>query len=107
MDFVGEKMKKFKIIQISGVSTWKWQDCIERCAICRNHFREPSIEYQSNKTLHQRHISTEYDDTHLIGLGNCGHSFHIDCIERWLHEHQKCPLCARIWIYNKISEIEE
>jgi hypothetical protein len=26
-------------------------------------------------------------------LPNCGHGFHLDCIDMWLHSHSTCPLC--------------
>jgi hypothetical protein len=26
-------------------------------------------------------------------LPKCGHSFHLDCIDMWLHSHSTCPLC--------------
>lgn len=29
-------------------------------------------------------------------ISNCGHCFHIRCLERWLEEHEKCPHCRTI-----------
>ena len=26
-------------------------------------------------------------------LPKCGHNFHLDCIDMWLHSHSTCPLC--------------
>lgn len=42
------------------------------CAVCLNEFRE---------------------DEKLRGLPNCGHAFHIDCIDVWLQSNSNCPLC--------------
>ncbi|KAK4791626.1 hypothetical protein SAY86_032039 [Trapa natans] len=26
-------------------------------------------------------------------LPKCGHSFHVDCIDKWFESHDTCPLC--------------
>ncbi|KQJ94243.1 RING-H2 finger protein ATL80 [Brachypodium distachyon] len=26
-------------------------------------------------------------------LSNCGHVFHVKCIDMWLHSHRTCPMC--------------
>ncbi|XP_022854873.1 RING-H2 finger protein ATL16-like [Olea europaea var. sylvestris] len=42
------------------------------CAVCLNEFQE---------------------DEKLRGIPNCGHVFHIDCIDVWLQNNANCPLC--------------
>ena len=26
-------------------------------------------------------------------IRHCGHTFHINCIDRWLEDQKKCPIC--------------
>ena len=29
----------------------------------------------------------------IRNINKCNHNFHIDCIDRWLSENKKCPIC--------------
>ncbi|GMI90238.1 hypothetical protein HRI_002693100 [Hibiscus trionum] len=46
---------------------------IDRCVICQ-------IEYE--------------DDEGLVALPNCEHSYHSDCISKWLQMKKNCPICS-------------
>jgi len=35
----------------------------------------------------------EYKNEEEIGILQCRHEYHVDCIRRWLHEKNVCPLC--------------
>ncbi|XP_027911437.1 probable E3 ubiquitin-protein ligase ZFP1 [Vigna unguiculata] len=35
----------------------------------------------------------EYKNKEEIGILQCGHEYHTDCIRRWLDEKNVCPIC--------------
>jgi anaphase-promoting complex subunit 11 len=42
------------------------------------------------------------DDSPVV-WGICSHSFHLQCINRWLstQAEQKCPFCRRAWEFKQ------
>ena len=89
---------RFEIKKWNAVTMWSWDICADTCAICRNSLNEPSIEYQANP-------SPANENGLTIAFGNCGHVFHLDCIQRWQKTRSVCPLCNREWDYTKIEKI--
>ena len=55
------------------------------CTICRQSLNDDSI------------YSKEQNKCSTITTGNCGHSFHTECIEPWLKQYNKCPICAEVF----------
>lgn len=39
-------------------------------------------------------------------LPKCGHSFHAECIDMWLHSHTNCPICRAPVVPEKSPSIE-
>ncbi|KAL8097920.1 uncharacterized protein LOC141684699 [Apium graveolens] len=35
----------------------------------------------------------EYEKDDLIGGLQCRHEYHVECIKRWLQQHNSCPIC--------------
>ena len=55
------------------ISVYKDLDTIyEKCSICREDFNELDICRKIN---------------------DCGHLFHVNCIDTWLETNVKCPIC--------------
>lgn len=38
-------------------------------------------------------LQGEYEKQESIGVLNCGHEYHIDCIKKWLLVKNICPIC--------------
>ncbi|GAA0140710.1 ubiquitin-protein ligase [Lithospermum erythrorhizon] len=53
-------------------------DLVEPCCICRE----------------------EYNDGEDLGILECGHNFHSDCIKQWLMQKNLCPVCKTTGLNN-------
>lgn len=57
----------------------------------------PTFEYkpsEANSKLECVVCLEEFEDGEKgRTLPKCGHNFHLDCIDMWLHSHSTCPLC--------------
>ena len=97
----GSKKKegRFQIKKWNAVAMWSWAICTDTCAICRNNLYEASIDYQANPNGDPEHPGLS------IAWGQCGHVFHLDCIQRWLKTRSACPLCQKEWDFTKIEKI--
>jgi len=73
---------------------------IDLCIICQvsNWSSLHSMYYLSpinwNTHVMWFHVSQdEYKNKEEIGILQCGHEYHADCVRRWLQEKNVCPLC--------------
>ncbi|KAH0576383.1 RING-H2 zinc finger domain-containing protein [Spironucleus salmonicida] len=56
------------------------------CSICKQPADFPCPVCEDLQTSKCKQIS-----------GQCGHLFHVHCIDNWIAEHQTCPLCSESW----------
>ena len=83
--------------QTLGMMGTNHQRSTDTCTICRNSLNEQSVEYQANPR----------DDNDLsIAYGNCGHVFHLDCIQRWRRTMNVCHVCNQEWDFSRIVRVQ-
>ena len=76
----------FIIKQIKMVSLFEYNlSSNKECTICRNNLNTQSIYNQDKGT-----------ESHVY-KGACGHSFHQECISKWIIKNKICPICSDTW----------
>ena len=60
----------------------------QECTICRCNLNSNSI-YADAKGVDSS-----------INTGNCGHTFHSECINSWIKTNNVCPICFTKWNKN-------
>ncbi|GAB2291656.1 hypothetical protein Dimus_025912 [Dionaea muscipula] len=76
----------------------------------------PTATYASGGKISECAIClTEFSDGNLLRLlPQCGHVFHVDCIDKWLGCHSSCPSCRELVVLvtprprcNRCGELQE
>lgn len=47
---------------------------------------------------------TNYDDEEQIGVLDCGHEYHVECVKKWLVVKNTCPVCKSTALAGKGKE---
>ena len=118
-----ENDDKFTIKKWEALCTWKLGGVHNRiCGICRNGLDQPSQEYKVNKffflaivvdrnrKLNQQQMNPSDATKNGLQLcfGACSHTFHLDCVQRWLKSRSICPMCNTEWNavkYEKVMDV--
>jgi|SaaInlStandDraft_5_1057022.scaffolds.fasta_scaffold20131_2 hypothetical protein len=84
---------RFEIKSINILTSWRHNLPLNNdCTICRNSLNEDSNEYQMKGI------------TSYVIVGQCGHSYHRECLNGWIKDNPRCPICGDKWIYKDINE---
>ncbi|EDV21928.1 RING-box protein 2 [Trichoplax sp. H2] len=83
----------FTIKKWNAVALWSWDVTCDTCAICKLLLVDACMKCQNE-------IKTE---DCVVVWGECNHSFHRCCIASWLNKSNRCPLCQREWIVQRIG----
>ena len=84
---------RFEIKSINVLTSWRHNLPLNSdCTICRNSLNEDSIEY------------TMKGITSYVIVGQCGHSYHRECLNGWIKDNPRCPICGDKWAYKDINE---
>ena len=84
-------MSRFIIESINIISNWGYNlKTNTDCTICRCSLDTASL-YNQDKGIDSKIIT-----------GICGHTFHEECINPWIHKNTNCPICSLKWVTSKI-----
>uniref|UniRef100_A0A1I8GD12 RING-box protein 2 n=2 Tax=Macrostomum lignano TaxID=282301 RepID=A0A1I8GD12_9PLAT len=85
--------KPFVLKKWNLVAMWSWDVQCDTCAICRIQVMDACSRCQSENN----------SDSCVVVWGNCSHSFHNCCMSLWVKKNNRCPLCQKEWIVDKIG----
>ena len=88
---------RVRIKRWHGIAHWTWNcgDGDEVCGICQCAYEgvPPDVKYPGDECP--------------VVWGTCGHSFHIQCIEKWLPTRGTCPMCRSEWEIGAEKSVHE
>ncbi|CAL2028965.1 unnamed protein product [Caenorhabditis brenneri] len=78
--------RPFVLKKWNALAIWAWDVECDTCAICRVHLMEECLRCQSEPSM----------DCAVV-WGECNHSFHHCCMNQWVRQNNRCPLCQKEW----------
>jgi FMN phosphatase YigB (HAD superfamily) len=69
------------------------------------YYEVKKFELKDNKKLHCIICLENYKYNDLIALMKCDHTYHYNCIKKWLNHNPNCPICRKDVIEEVILNI--
>jgi len=90
-------IKNVLVTSVDLMGFWKWNIQNINCSICKCSLNDPGIG------IHEAafHENQDYSRYTTIYESVCSHSFHQDCIQKWLPIRNVCPLCNKPWMLER------
>ncbi|XP_046854146.1 RING-box protein 2-like [Xenia sp. Carnegie-2017] len=93
MDEKPKTEKLFSLKKWNAVAMWSWDVECDTCAICRVQVMDACLRCQANCK----------QDECVVVWGECNHSFHNCCMSLWVVQNNRCPLCQKEWVVQRIG----
>ncbi|XP_073277077.1 RING-H2 finger protein ATL70-like [Primulina huaijiensis] len=69
-------------------------------------FSEAKINHKDSTAACCSICLTDYENSDVLRvLPDCGHLFHLKCVDQWLHSHPTCPVCRTSPIPTPLAEV--
>lgn len=85
-----ENKRIFSVVKWNAVASWVSDSVILNCSICRESLEQicPHCIMLNDPSI-----------VCPLAKGQCGHSFHKHCLDRWFstQKNQNCLLCSTTW----------
>lgn len=83
------QMNEIRITKVYPRYIWKWNIKEDCCLICQLEFNT-----SCNKCSHPINC--------VPVTGECGHTFHLHCLEEWTEKNENCPICRKLFVIFKV-----
>ncbi|XP_003382651.3 PREDICTED: RING-box protein 2-like [Amphimedon queenslandica] len=83
----------FTLKKWNAVAMWSWDVECDTCAICRVQVMDACLRCQSDKKQEEC----------IVVWGECNHSFHNCCMQLWIKQNNRCPLCQQEWTVQRFG----